>query len=387
MLSAEALIARAVEETGLDDFGGTSFREGLERLVASLDAEAGLTDLGEKITGYRLRTLLRNRLRIEDVYRLNPEIESERVEAPIFIVGLPRTGTTAMSNLLAADPQIRSLRLWESGDPVPPPESATEHSDPRIARAQAGLDAMDGMFPRMKALYPQSATGPTECQDLLGMEFRATHFEGMARVPGYVSWVIGCDMAPAYRYHERTLKLLQWRCPPKLWHLKTPVHLLAIDALDEVYPDARFLWTHRDPAEVLGSVCSLISYLRSMVSDRSDPLDLGRQQVELWVEGLRRGIAFRDRAGDERFADVYFEDLNADGIRAVRSAYERLNLELSADGERRMRAWLDAHPRGAHGAHEFSLSDYALDPVSVRERFAFYRERFDPGSRGRISAR
>ncbi len=376
MRSAEQLIAKAVEETGLDDFGGTSFRDGLERLVDSLQGEAGLTELGEKITAYRLRTLLRNRLRIEDAYRRHPEIDDERVEAPIFIVGLPRTGTTALSNLLAADPQIRSLRLWESSDPVPPPDAENEHSDPRIARTRAGLDAMDQVFPRMKALYPQSATGPTECQDLLGMEFRAAHFDGMARVPAYMSWVTGCDMRPAYRYHARTLKLLQWRCPPKLWHLKTPVHLLAIDALDETYPDARFLWTHRDPAEVLGSVCSLITYLRTMVSDRADPAELGARQMELWVEALRRGMAFRDRVEEDRFADVHFEELGAGGVAAVRRAYERFGLRVSPDAVAGMRSWLEAHPRGGHGGHEFDVADYGLDGETVAARFAFYRERF-----------
>lgn len=378
MLSAEGLIASAVSKTGLDDFGGDDWQEGFERLILSLNEEAALTDLGEKITALRLGTLLRNRLRIEDTYRRHPEIEQERVEAPIFIVGLPRTGTTALSNLIAADPQIRSLRLWESLDPVPPPETATEHTDPRIARAQAGLDAMDAVFPRMKALYPQTGAGPTECQDLLGMDFRATHFDGMARVPGYVSWVVVCDMLPAYRYHRRTLKLLQWRCPPRLWHLKTPVHLLAIDTLDEVYPDARFIWTHRDPAEVLGSVCSLITYLRTMVSGRSDAVELGEQQVALWVEALRRGVAFRERAGEDRFADVSFSDLAAHGVHAVRRAYERLGLTLSAAAEEAMRRWLDANPRHARGAHEFALADYGLDGESVRARFASYLERFGP---------
>ena len=139
-------------------------------------------------------------------------------------------------------------------------------------------------------MYFQTATGATECQDLLGMEFRTAHFDGMAHVPSYADWVVDCDMAPAYRFHRRVLQLLQWRCPPRLWHLKTPVHMLALEPLLESYPDARFLWTHRDPAEVLGSVCSLIAYTRSWVSDRTDS-DLGQEQVELWAEALRRAIA------------------------------------------------------------------------------------------------
>jgi sulfotransferase family protein len=372
MRTAEHLVARAVSKTGLEDFGTEDWREGLERLVSSLVAEAGLTELGEKMTAFRLRRLLENRLRVEDTFRRHPEIELEHIEAPVFIIGLPRTGTTALSNLIAQDPEIRSLRLWESLDPVPAPMSETEHTDPRIAATQAGLDVMDQVYPRMKALYPQTATGPTECQDLLGMAFRTSHFDGMARVPAYMDWVLGADMRPAYEYHRRTLKLLQWRCPPKRWHLKTPVHTLALDALDSVYPDARFIWTHRDPAEVIGSVCSLITYLRAMVSDRDDRAEIATQQIELWVEALRRGTAFRAMAGEERFADVRHEDLARDGVGAVRGAYERLGMELGEGTAEAMRGWLASHPRGAHGSHSYDLSEYGIDAETVRARFAVY---------------
>jgi hypothetical protein len=230
----------------------------------------------------------------------------------------------------------------------------------------------------MKALYPQSATGPTECQDLLGMAFRTIHFDGMTRVPSYSSWVVGSDMAPAYRYHRRVLKLLGWRCPPRLWHLKTPAHMVALDALDSVYPDARFIWTHRDPTEVIGSVCSLISYLRGMVSSGSDPNELGEQQVALWVEATRRALAFRDRVGEARFADVHSPDLSRDGVGAVGDAYSKLGLAMTPEASAGMRRYLDANPRGAHGGHDYSLADYGLTVETVRERFASYLERFGP---------
>src|SRR5205807_817939 len=227
-------IEGAVAETGLTDVGGDSWREGLDLLVDSLASEGELTSQGEAILGLRLARLLRNRLRIEDWYTKHPEVAGEEVEGPLFIVGLPRTGTTALSQLLSADPQIRSLRLWESSDPVPPPDAVTQHTDPRIAETQAGVDLMYEAFPKMKVLYFQTAEVATECQDLLGMEFRTTHFDGMAHVPSYTAWAMHCDMAPAYRYHRRTLELLQSRCPPRLWHLKTPVHLLSLDALTAV---------------------------------------------------------------------------------------------------------------------------------------------------------
>jgi hypothetical protein len=376
MLDADALVAAAVTETGLDDFGGDDFRPGLDRLVDALGREGRLTSLGGEILRMRLGMLLANRLRIEEVYRRNPAIDAEVVAAPLFIIGLPRTGTTALSQLLALDPQVRSLRLWESSDPVPPPEAATEDTDSRIAETAAGLAVMYETFPKMASLHHETATGPTECQDLLGMGFRTAHFDGMAHVPSYTDWVLGCDMVPAYRYHRRVLRLLQWHCPPRLWHLKTPVHMLALDALDSQYPDARFLWTHRDPAEVLGSVCSLVGYVRSWVSDGDDSAELGGQQTALWSEALRRAMAFRGKVGEQRFADVSFPSLNADPVSTVGAAYEQLGLELSDDGARHMTAWSTENRQGSHGVHEYALEDFGITTDAVRDGFRFYTERF-----------
>jgi len=376
MLEATRLIEEAVTETALDDFGGDSFRPGLELLVQAAVDEAELTPLGQEILGMRLRMLLANRLRIESVYRQYPAIDDEPVEGPLFIIGLPRTGTTALSQLVSLDPQIRSLRLWESSDPVPPPEKDAEDTDPRIADAARGLEAMYETFPRMRSLHYQTATGPTECQDLLGMEFRTAHFDGMAHVPSYTAWVLDCDMVPAYRYHRRVLRLLQWHCGPRLWHLKTPVHMLDLDALDAAYPDARFLWTHRDPAEVLGSVCSLIAYVRSWVSDRDDAAELGTQQVALWSEALHRAMVFRDKVGEDRFADIAFAPLNADPVTTVATAYGQLGLELSDEGARRMAAWSTQNAQGSRGVHDYALDDFAITADLVHDRFRFYTDHF-----------
>jgi Sulfotransferase family len=386
MLDAAHLVEKAVTETGLEDFGAPDYRDGLDRLVDAAGREAELTALGEEILSMRLRMLLSNRLRIEDVYRHHRAIDDEHVGGPLFIIGLPRTGTTALSQLLSLDPQIRSLRLWESSDPVPPPESATEDTDPRIAEAESGLRAMYETFPRMSSLHYQTATGPTECQDLLGMAFRTTHFDGMAHVPSYTAWALDCDMVPAYRYHRRVLRLLQWHCPPRLWHLKTPVHMLSLDALDTAYPDARFLWTHRDPAAVLGSVCSLVAYVRSWVSDRDDDADLGAQQIDLWSEALRRAMAFREKVGEHRFADISFAPLNTDAVATVGDAYGRLGLELSDEGARRMDRWSTENPRGSRGVHDYSLEQFGISTGLVHERFRFYTDRFGVDTTASASA-
>ena len=357
---------------------GAEWREGLDRLVDAFNGEADLTELGTQIMGSRLEMLLANRLRVVATVADHPEIADEEVEGPLVIIGLPRTGTTALSNLLAADPQIRSVRLWESSDPVPPPEAAHQHDDPRIAATEAGLAAMYETFPRMRSLHFQSATGPTECQDLLGMEFRTEHFDGMARVPSYVEWVIDCDMDGTYVFHRRVLQLLQWHCPPRLWHLKTPVHMLALDALAAAYPTAKFLWTHRDPAAVLGSVCSLIAYTRSWVSDRDDPEELGRDQLIVWAEAIRRALDFRDRIGEESFADISFDSLQSDPVGALAAAYGHLGLDLGGGRERSRPGPATIRPAPTASTSS-PWANSASTPRACAQQFRPYLERFEPG--------
>jgi hypothetical protein len=375
-----ALEDEARQQTGLDDFGDGTHREGLERLIASMNEESDLTEVGEMVQQVRLVMLLSSRLRIEETYRNHPEIARQRVEGPVFVIGLPRTGTTALSQLVAADPQFRSLRLWESSSPCPPPEETTQHSDPRIAETVAGLAMMHEMYPLMASMHHEEATTPTECQDLMGMTFRTVHFDGMARVPGYMEWVTECDMRVTYEYHRRVLRLLQWHCPPRLWHLKTPVHMFALDALLESYPDAKFLWSHRDPAAVLGSVCSLIHYIRSWSSDRDDAVELGAEQLDRWAQGISRAMDFRDRVGDDRFADVAFADLQRDPIAALAPAYEQIGLEFTDATDEAVRRWASGHEPGAHGRHSYELSDFGLDADQVRERFARYLATYDAGA-------
>jgi Sulfotransferase family len=230
-------------------------------------------------------------------------------------------------------------------------------------------------FPTMRSLYFQTATGPTECQDLLGMEFRTSHFDGMATVPSYTQWVLECDMVPAYVMHRRTLQLLQWHCPPRQWHLKTPVHMLSMEALDQVYPDARFIWTHRDPSQVLGSVCSLIAYTRSWVSDVA-PVGIGAEQTAIWQMALRRAMAFRESRGEERFVDVSFRTLNQDPVGTVESCLTKFGLPFDQPSRAAVSTWASSHRPGQEGTHEFDLSEFGLTPDGVGRDFAFYVDRF-----------
>ena len=198
----------------------------------------------------------------------------------------------------------------------------------------------------------------------------------MAYVPDYSEWVMNCDMASAYAWHHRVLKLLQWKCPPTLWHLKTPVHMLYLDALVAEYPQAKFLWSHRDPAQVLGSVCSLIAYCRTWVSDRDDTQTIGAEQLAIWVEAIRRAIAFRARVGDARFADIPFADIQSNPVMALQRAYTQLEIPFDARSHAAIKQWAHSHKPGQHGTHVSHLEDFGLSADDVRAAFGSYTERF-----------
>jgi hypothetical protein len=367
----------ACAATGLDDFGSPYYREGLDRTVNALNTEAELNDLGQVIQHATISNALIQRLKIIDAYKAHPEIADEVIDGPIVILGLPRTGTTALGQLISADPQFRFLRTWESQAPTPPPETATQHTDARIAQAAEGISMIEQMFPDFQTQINSEPEAATECQDLMGMSFRTFHFDGVVRVPGYVQWLLGCDMRETYTFHRDVLRLLQWHCKPSLWNLRTPVHMFALDAFVEIYPNAKFLWSHRDPTKVLGSVCSLIAYVRSWSSGRKDLAELGAEQLTWWAEGIERAMDFRRKFGDGRFVDVSFADLQTDPVNTVARSYAQLGLTFSDAARASVRDWADGHKPGHRGTHTYDLADYGLTPEQVREAFSDYLGTYD----------
>jgi Sulfotransferase family len=376
-LDIDQLVATACERVGSDDFGGDTWREGLEVLIKSLNTEAALNEMGVAAMADQLVTNLANRLRIERCYATFPEIDEQQIIAPLFGLGLPRTGSTALSYLLAQDPARRSLRVWEASDPCPPPETATEHTDPRIATAQAGIDFTNEMFTGFAELLPSAADGPVECLVPMAFEFKSLLFEGMTLIPSYGEWLLQCDMEPAYRYHQRVLKLLQWRCPPERWSLKTPAHMLSIDALNAVYPDARFVMTHRDVGKVLPSVCALYSTLTSVLTTQPDPVAIGVHNSQVWRTALERLIDFRDRGNEHRFHDLSFDAVQRDPIGQVTLLYTELGEDLSDEARDRMQAWWTESSKERSPSRSYSPAEFGLDLASLADQFAFYYQRFD----------
>jgi len=377
MGTAAQLLQRAQEATALRDFGEDTFREGLEVLLASLDAEARLTEAGRAAIELQIVDLLSNRLRIEDCYRLHPEIDEQQIVAPLIGLGLPRTGSSALSCLLGEDPAVRSIRNWEAQEPCPPPETATQHDDPRIAKAQRMMDRRNTLFPRMRMMVPSTATTPTECQTFMGYDFKSQLFQAFAQIPSYSEWLNHqADLVPTYRYVKRVLKLLQWRCPPTRWRLKNPSHSLFIGALAQVFPDARYWMTHRDVANVLPSVADLYFELSHAFSNDVDKVAIGTMTADFCELGMRRMIAFRDAGNDHRFFDIYFAPFQKDPFPILAQLYGFLGEELTPLALERMQAWRRNTPRDKHGEHRCDPADFGLDPQQLRQRFAFYSDRY-----------
>ena len=377
-LDTASLLAQARRRTGLHDFGDDYFREPLGRLLEAYEHEAALTVFGRLVAHQDLLRLLENRLRMTEVRKRHPEIDRGEIRSPIFILGLPRTGTTILHEILAQDPANRVPMTWEVMWPWPPPERATYDTDPRIARAEQHFAGIDRVLPGFKQMHPMGARLPQECVALTAHDFATMIYHTTHRVPSYQAWLEKTDLRPVYASHRRQLQYLQWRCPAARWVLKSPGHLWALDALLAVYPDARIVQTHRDPLKVVASLTSLVTLLRAMASDEVDPLEIGADWTARLADGLERAIAVRDRAGlgRERVFDLQFGELVGDEIGAVRRLYAHFGMELGEEAEKRMRRFLADNPKDKHGAHRYTLAAAGLDAATERRRYARYQERF-----------
>lgn len=376
MLSASEFVEEAVDTTGLEDFGTGHWRDGLDVFCDALEREADLNAIGVAVHESRIRGLLEQRLRVVDWHTCHPEITAQDVVRPVIVVGLPRTGTTALAHLLAADPESRSLRTWEASRPTPPPELATATTDPRIAATQAGVDMSHQLMPELPRLYFATATSPSEALDLTGMSFRAFQFEGQAHVPSYEDWLLNAGMTDAYRFQRSIHQLLQWRCPPTRWTWKNPPDVFALADVRAAFPDAVFIWTHRDPFAALSSVCSLVDVVRSFGTDAYAREALGPRQTELWGIGIDRGLEARSTLGEAVFVDVWMDELVRDPLATLGELYDRLGWELSAEAERAMRGWSETNPKHGRGSHDPHPAAFGVDRAAVDERFAVYRDRF-----------
>jgi hypothetical protein len=379
-LSTEQLIETARDRTGLEDFDGATFRLGLDRLVDGLEQEARLNDRGAALAPEILLLYLTNRLRVTDWHRRHPETSRGEINPLVVMIGMGRTGTTILHDLLGQDPRNRVPRTWEVDRPCPPPETATYETDPRIAEVQAGIDAMDEVHPEFKSMHPTGARLAQECIRITGAEFASLIFLSQYRLPSYLRWLTNeADLTPAYRWHRAFLQLLQSHHRGDRWVIKSGAHLWALPALLAEYPDASFIQTHRDPMRVIPSISSLFATVRRTSSDQVTVSEVADEWTPAILDALDRSVTARETGlvPADRVIDVPYEAFLADPISTVAGIYERWDVELTPEVEGRMRAFLADHAQDKHGAHRYSFADTGLDPDEIGERARRYQQYFD----------
>ena len=375
-LDPRQLKQSALQQCGLSRFGAAPLDEGLERYCWSLSHEAGLDERGLAMAGQSIVATLVERLKVEDYLERHIEVLDQPLAPIVMIIGMPRTGTTALSQYLSEDPRVRSIWRWEAGE-LTPSEPGQYGEDPRIERTRQSFALRDRELPWLQSMLPVAYDDTAEHGPLLGLTFLNLQVPVRHRAPSYSAWMLGQDMTPAYAYLAKVLKLLQWNNPRQLWSLKNPPDLFALDAIDTVFPDARFIWTHRNPTESIGSVCSLAAALRSSAGAAVSKDEIGTTLASFWAEGVHRAMASRQRLGDSRFLDVNQRDLSADIVGTMCSVYNRLGIPITEEYQARLQRRVAEKPPGRHGKHRYALTDFAIDAASLRATFASYIDRFN----------
>jgi hypothetical protein len=359
--------------------------------VSAIESEARLNPVGRWITGKRLLGALRNRLRAEKLFHDHPEILDLKIEPPIVITGMQRTGTTLLHRLLAADPDTRALLSWEALNPAPrlssgnkggdPGEGGRDGRDPRVRIARISQRALAFMAPDFFAVHPVEVEAPEEDVLLLDYSFLSTVPEATLRVPSFSRWLEDQDVLPAYRYMKKLLQLLHWQRPGKRWVLKSPHHLEYLDTLFAVFPGAKIVQTHRDPAITQASFCSMIAHGRGVFSDAVEPTEIGREWLRKVGRLVKRALEERRRRGEDRFLDVYYRDLMDDPMKQIERVYDFAGISLAPRAWERIDRARSVNIRHRYGIHDYRLEDFGLTREMVAAEFSQYRERFDVSER------
>ena len=379
-LDERSLLDTAKRNTGLSDFGSEDWREPFQVLVGSMDKDAELHLMGRLMARQEILQLLEARLQIEDTYKRHPEINDQQIVDPIIVVGQGRSGTSFMINMLMANPDNGALLEWEAAFPCPPPEPATYYTDSRIEKADKRIKQWERVTPTIATMHEFAGYLPLECMQVLALSFRSpSWFVGMGQATTYEAWMLTQDMKPALLYHKRLLKLLQWKNPRKHWALKDPLHLYRLPLMMEIYPDARFIWPHRDPVRALASTVSIIGTLQWGRSDHPmkggsfeailDP-KLSAGALNHIIDQLEAGVVPKNQIYHLRYLDLV-----KDTMGEIEKAYRHLGLELSERGRQGMTKYLADNPRDVRPKHQFNLGSAEI-VTQARAAYKRYQAHF-----------
>ena len=375
-LDADSLHRAAYRRAGLRSYGSWDIAQPLERLLKSYRDEAALTTLGRITVRELVVSLLDNLLRMEAERSANPSIEQQRITAPVFIIGLPRTGTTHLHGLISQDPVNRAPLTWEVMYPAASPSPAGVER----ARSQTGtrLNWADRLAPEFMRIHPIAPDLPQECIAITAQVFMSIQFHTTHDVPSYQDWLESASQRLAFDFHHRFLQHLQAKAAVDgaRWVLKAPGHLFALEGLLERYPDARIVHTHRDPLRVMASMASHATVLRRAFSDKAVATKIAADWTDRWSRALDTFLAVRDRAPSSQFLDVNFESIESDPLGTAERVYDFLGWPLASAARNAMQSFLAANPKNKHGVHSYTLEQFGLSRAALTERFRSYCERF-----------
>jgi Sulfotransferase family len=377
-LGADELIARARRRTRLIEFGDTPFEESLRHFLRACREEGDLTLFGRLATRWDTVRFLSNLLRLHKEETRAPEIVDQPIERPIFIAGLPRSGTTFLHTLLAQDPTNLVPRVWQLIHPYPLDKTRTGR-DLRLRHVARQLRLFGVLAPEFRRMHPIDADSPQECSEITAHVFASLRFDTTYPIPGYRRWLDASGHLDSYRFHKRFLQHLQNQSPRVgQWVLKCPDHIFALAELRAVYPDAAIVFVHRDPLAVLASVARLTEVLRRPFSRRINKLEIGRQDSDRWLAATELMIAAADDGGFvEPIFHIHYRSLVANPLGTVAALYRHFGRALSSLAANRIRQLVAARPNGGYGAHRSRLEEYGLDPAFERERFGRYTRHFE----------
>lgn len=379
VLREDVVLAAARRQTGLDDFGDEGFRERLRVWLASADEDAELGPLGRATVFGNCVRVLANRLRLEDLVKQHPEILQIALPRPIIVAGLPRSGTTHLVNLIAADTRLRSLPYWESLEPYPAPAdvAGADGIDPRLARCRQSYERADRLLPHLRAMHHMTPEHVHEEIELQELDFGTYNLEWYARVPRWRDHYLSCDLRPSYAYLKKALQALTFLRGPTRWVLKSPQHMEQLGPLAATFPDATVVLTHRDPVHVIQSAITMLAYGARIRRTRIDLDDVAAYWIERIERLLHACVRDRELVPASRSIDVPFHQFMADDLRMVERIYDLAGLPMTAAARAQLGAFMADNARGKFGRVLYDLrGDFGVDPDDVRRRFAFYFERF-----------
>lgn len=375
-LDPERIMEAAMRHTGLVDLGDDSVVDALHQYLHSVNTDANLNTLGRIAVKRMLVNALSCRLQVIDWTHRHPDVLQETIDSPWIVIGLPRTGTSLLSILLGLDPLARPLLQWEARHPIPPSDLATANEDPRIALFAKDIQRALAMNPPLAAMHPFGSTLAEECTAVFLYALRTIGMESIAFVPSYGAWLDAADMAPAYAIHKQVLQALQHAQPTQRWVLKSPNHLWSLDALHAAHPNARIVWTHRDPAALVPSLASLNSAMQMPFTDRLVPETVGEYWASKVDTGIRKAIGFDEQADANWCCHIQYQDLISDPKGTLKSIYEHFGDSPSDLHQRRVATWLKQKPKNAHGSHRYDPQDFGWSKQDLKHRYQHYRDRF-----------